>query len=522
MSDNDFEQLLRDGVDAARRGDRQTARKLLEQVVSIDDNNEQAWMWLATCVNTLSERRACLQKVLEINPNNARAKEALANLGDSGSRAREDEERQRIEQIRRLQQRGSAPARPQRPASSQPVLPTERRTNPLYIIAVVLVVIVVMAGIALASNLSQQRSITPTQDLVALALSATTTNTPAPFVTITIVPYVGTRTIPTLPPTFTPTSTGTATDTPTPTITPYPIKLFTALLSSLKDGDTQPGLYRMNGDGSGEQLLVPNAREVAYDPSGKTIAFVRDVDYPAEGDKPAFSAPEIFIASADNPGDATQITTLKSKISGSPSWASDGVRIVFVTDYTGSENLWTMTSDGKNVSALITTPENTQIVSRDPAWSPDGLTIVFASDLNSPGATEIFSMKLATQEGEQPVITQLTDDNGSSYSPAWSPDGKWITFVSDRSGDPDIYIMDPQGNNTRLLTVDDGGAEDRHPVFTPDSKWVTFISNREDDRFQTYLVNLRGSELVRLTKNDRDDQFIVFHPETLLRLQQGG
>ena len=81
MADNRLRELLQQGVAAARSGNVATARRLLEQVIQLDENNEQAWIWLATVVKTQAERRICLQKVLQINPNNATARQALARLG---------------------------------------------------------------------------------------------------------------------------------------------------------------------------------------------------------------------------------------------------------------------------------------------------------------------------------------------------------------------------------------------------------------------------------------------------------
>ena len=76
----DLQEKLKLGIEAARRGDREAARLLLRQVVSADPRSESAWMWLASVVDSLAERRACLQNALKLNPNNQRAREALNRL----------------------------------------------------------------------------------------------------------------------------------------------------------------------------------------------------------------------------------------------------------------------------------------------------------------------------------------------------------------------------------------------------------------------------------------------------------
>ena len=72
---------LREGIDAAKRGDKIAARRLLQQVLSVDGDNELALMWMASVVDSLNERRFFLERALSINPKNDRAREALRRLG---------------------------------------------------------------------------------------------------------------------------------------------------------------------------------------------------------------------------------------------------------------------------------------------------------------------------------------------------------------------------------------------------------------------------------------------------------
>lgn len=67
-------------IGALRAGRKAEARTLLTQAVEKDKQNEMAWLWLSGAVDTDDERRICLEKILEINPNNAVAKQGLASL----------------------------------------------------------------------------------------------------------------------------------------------------------------------------------------------------------------------------------------------------------------------------------------------------------------------------------------------------------------------------------------------------------------------------------------------------------
>ena len=80
MSNEEIQNLLRTGIQTAQSGNKAIARRILEQVVAQDPQNELGWIWLASVVDAPSERRECLQKALAINPNNERAKQALDKL----------------------------------------------------------------------------------------------------------------------------------------------------------------------------------------------------------------------------------------------------------------------------------------------------------------------------------------------------------------------------------------------------------------------------------------------------------
>ena len=71
-------ELLQEGIAAVKSGQKEQARKLLMQVVELDERNEQGWLWLSGVVETVEDRRICLENVLAINPHNAHAQAGLA------------------------------------------------------------------------------------------------------------------------------------------------------------------------------------------------------------------------------------------------------------------------------------------------------------------------------------------------------------------------------------------------------------------------------------------------------------
>jgi len=69
---------LREGIAAVKAGQNERAHDLLIRVVARDEQNAQAWLWLSGVVESLEDRRVCLENVLDIDPDNATARKGLA------------------------------------------------------------------------------------------------------------------------------------------------------------------------------------------------------------------------------------------------------------------------------------------------------------------------------------------------------------------------------------------------------------------------------------------------------------
>ena len=88
--DGEVEGLLREGQEAAKRGDAIAARSFLSQVVERDPSNEVAWMWLSGVVEDVAEQQICLENVLVINPDNTKARQGLDYLQSQASATQAD------------------------------------------------------------------------------------------------------------------------------------------------------------------------------------------------------------------------------------------------------------------------------------------------------------------------------------------------------------------------------------------------------------------------------------------------
>lgn len=142
-------------------------------------------------------------------------------------------------------------------------------------------------------------------------------------------------------------------------------------------------------------------------------------------------------------------------------------------------------SDGANPQTLYRSPDPLM----SPAWSPDGSALVYVSFENRQ--SEVFRHDV--RSGER---TSLARFGGINSAPAWSPDGRYLALSLSRDGSPNIYRMDLESGDLEQLTR--SSAIETEPSWSPDGETIYFTSDRAGAP-QIYRMDASGDDVRRLT-----------------------
>lgn len=253
-------------------------------------------------------------------------------------------------------------------------------------------------------------------------------------------------------------------------------------------------VYKMRLNGADlTQLTFTDAanRTAVFSPDGAKIVFQSERD----GNR------EIYVMNVDGTG---QHNLSNNGFEDShPKWSADGSQIIFDSarddpDNTSTE-IYIMDVDASNQTRLT----------KHDGWdsyaslSPDGRRILWrrvtASGGNSPSGrnSEIFIMN---RDGSD--VRNLSSHAAFDGYPAWSADGTWIFFASNRDGavfeEFNVYAMRPDGTEVRLLTETIPGVEQVRPMPSPDGKNLVFNRDWPDSRVEIHVLEIgdldRGSE----------------------------
>jgi len=131
-----------------------------------------------------------------------------------------------------------------------------------------------------------------------------------------------------------------------------------------------------------------------------------------------------------------------------------------------------------------------------PVLSNDGRYVAFHSDRDLSGNMDIYIIDILDGRSQR-----LTNHPAMDTNPSWSPDGKRIVFSSDRDGDFDLYVINPDGSDLRKL-FDNPEHSDLFPKYSPNGQYIVFTTQFYLGGVDSHIALIRadGSEYRQITQ----------------------
>jgi TolB protein len=210
------------------------------------------------------------------------------------------------------------------------------------------------------------------------------------------------------------------------------------------------------------------------------------------------SSYQLKVADADGFNEQTILASNEPIIS--PAWSPDGGKVAYVT-FEQRKPIVMVQSLATGTRTIVASEKGNNSA---PAWSSDGKKL--AVTLTKDGGSQLYvvnadgSSCCGDKAKEKPI--RLSSSLGIDTEPAFSPDGKFIVFTSDRGGTPQIYRVSASGGDPQRMTF--GGNYNVSPRFSPDGKKLIYIQ-RNNNNYRVALQELGSGQVEILTDSGLDE-----------------
>ena len=250
--------------------------------------------------------------------------------------------------------------------------------------------------------------------------------------------------------------------------------VFKTKIAFIAEGKGERSIYQSDWDGSRMSKLSS---------SGSIILSIR---WAGDGSKLAYSAERhrqwgIYLLDFKNRSEKKIFSARGTSIVGD--FSPDGSDVFLSSSKDGKPELYSMDIISGNVIKL----SSSHGIEVSPSLSPDGKQVAFVSDRG--GSPQIYIMK---KDGSG--VKRITFEGSYNTSPNWSPKGDRIIY-SGRRGTNQVFIINPDGTGLTQLTSQ-GNNED--PSFSPDGRYITFTSDRDGVK-GIYIMRTNGEAQKRIS-----------------------
>ena len=271
-------------------------------------------------------------------------------------------------------------------------------------------------------------------------------------------------------------------------------------------------LYLAGANGENVRRLTPPSDDVlhsvSWSPDGKRIAYVSGnfqfVDWGGNLGNLAASSIWVRPISGGSPVRITDAIHLNT----SPVWTPDGGRVLFVSSLGGTRDIYAQkvngNSDAVGAPVRLTTGLNPHTIS----LSADGRHLAYSA------FTTTANVWSASLHGFDPIppasMREITFGNQTIEAMSVSPDGHWLAYDSNLSGNSDIYKISVEGGEPQQLTHDP--ADDFVPAWSPDGSEIAFHSFRNGTR-DIFLMSTDGSRTETVVASPRQERNASWSPD---------
>lgn len=195
-------------------------------------------------------------------------------------------------------------------------------------------------------------------------------------------------------------------------------------------------------------------------------------------------------------GDEARVLSAAGQSFQHPDVSPDGSRIAYTRLGPGGSTVEIATLDGSEARELVTGSGSWS----QPRWSPDGRRLVVVSGQGSAAR-----LHLIDASGGDPRPVTAGDPGVSQSDPDWSPDGRRIVFRQGEGQAAEIAVVDVEGTGG-ITVLTDNNTEDRSPAFSPSGERIVFISRRPDSRWNLWVMDADGSDTESLTTLEEGEE----------------